>query len=86
MKNKKLNGIGSLYIPPKKQKSLKNRSLIDEGLDAIHDLDTIKKYIDDRLTELREEVSTYTSDVYDETVIARLDELTKLKYKINNLI
>jgi hypothetical protein len=65
---------------------MKNRSLIDEGLDAIHDLDTIKKYIDERLTELREEVSQYTSDVYDETVIARLDELTKLKYKINNLI
>ena len=64
---------------------MKNRSLIDEGLDAIHDLDTIKKYIDDRLTELREEVSKYTSDVYDETVLARLDELTKLKYKINNL-
>tara|TARA_R100000030_G_scaffold71535_1_gene55081 strand:- start:717 stop:911 length:195 start_codon:yes stop_codon:yes gene_type:complete len=64
---------------------MKNRSLIDEGLDAIHDLDTIKKYIDERLTELREEVSKYTSDVYDETVIARLDELTKLKYKINNL-
>ncbi len=65
---------------------MKNRSLIDDGLDAIHDLDTIKKYIDDRLTELREEVYKYTSDVYDETVIARLDELTKLKYKINNLI
>ena len=65
---------------------MKNRSLIDDGLDAIHDLDTIKKYIDERLTELREEVSKYTSDVYDETVIARLDELTKLKYKINNLI
>ena len=64
---------------------MKNRSLIDDGLDAIHDLDTIKKYIDDRLKELREEVSTYTSDVYDETVIARLDELTKLQYKINNL-
>ena len=64
---------------------MKNRSLIDEGLDAIHDLDTIKKYIDERLTELREEVSKYTSDVYDETVLARLDELTKLKYKINNL-
>ena len=65
---------------------MKNRSLIDDGLDAIHDLDTIKKYIDDRLKELREEVSQYTSDVYDETVIARLDELTKLQYKINNLI
>ena len=64
---------------------MKNRSLIDDGLDAIHDLDTIKKYIDERLTELREEVSKYTSDVYDETVIARLDELTKLKYKIKNL-
>ena len=64
---------------------MKNRSLIDEGLDAIHDLDTIKKYIDERLAELREEVSKYTSDVYDETVLARLDELTKLKYKINNL-
>jgi hypothetical protein len=64
---------------------MKNRSLIDDGLDAIHDLDTIKKYIDDRLKELREEVSQYTSDVYDETVIARLDELTKLQYKINNL-
>ena len=44
---------------------MKNRSLIDDGLDAIHDLDTIKKYIDDRLKELREEVSQYTSDVYD---------------------
>ena len=64
---------------------MKNRSLIDDGLDAIHDLDYINKYIDDRLTELREEVSKYTSDVYDETVIARLDELTKLQYKINNL-
>ncbi len=65
--------------------SMKNRSLIDDGLDAIHDLNYIKKYIDDRLKELREEVSKYTSDVYDETVIARLDELTKLQYKINNL-
>ena len=73
---------GMLY---KQRTSMKNRSLIDEGLDAIHDLDTIKKYIDERLTELREEVSKYTSDVYDETVLARLDELTKLKYKINNL-
>ena len=61
---------------------MKNRSLIDDGLDAIHDLDTIKKYIDDRLKELREEVSQYTSDVYDETVIARLDELPSYNIKI----
>tara|TARA_Y100000004_G_C8930362_1_gene419635 strand:+ start:247 stop:450 length:204 start_codon:yes stop_codon:yes gene_type:complete len=64
----------------------RDRDIIDRGLDAMYELGEIKKYINERLTELREEVSTYTSDVYDETVIARLDELTKLKYKINNLI
>tara|TARA_Y100001938_G_C7948796_1_gene358175 strand:+ start:505 stop:708 length:204 start_codon:yes stop_codon:yes gene_type:complete len=63
----------------------RERDIIDRGLDALYALGEIDLYINKRLKELREEVSQYTSDVYDETVIARLDEITKLKYKIDNL-
>ena len=64
---------------------MKNRSLIDEGMDAIFDLDQIKKHIDKRLEELRQYIETYVDDIYDPTVLARFDELTKIKHLINKL-
>ena len=64
---------------------MKNRSLIDEGMDAIFDLDQIKKHIDKRLEELRSYIETYVDDIYDPTVLARFDELTKIKHLINKL-
>ena len=60
-----------------------NRSLIDEGLDAIFDLEQVIKHIDKRLEEIREELETYVDEVYDPTVIARYDELTRIKHLIN---
>ena len=64
---------------------MKNRSLIDEGLDAIFDLEQVIKHIDKRLEEIREELETYVDEVYDPTVIARYDELTRIKHLINKL-
>ena len=64
---------------------MKNRSLIDEGMDAIFDLDQIKKHIDKRLEKLRQYIETYVDDIYDPTVLARFDELTKIKHLINKL-
>ena len=63
----------------------KNRSLIDEGMDAIFDLEQIVKHIDERLEELRKDIETYVGEVYDPTVIARYDELTRIKHLINKL-
>ena len=64
---------------------MKNRSLIDEGLDAIFDLEQVIKHIDKRLEEIREELETYVDEIYDPTVIARYDELTRIKHLINKL-
>jgi hypothetical protein len=64
---------------------LKNRSLIDEGMDAIFHLDQINKHIDERLEELRKDIETYVDEIYDPTVIARYDELTRIKHLINKL-
>ena len=69
----------------KQQYNTKNRSLIDDGLDAIYDIEQITIYIDERLKELRKDVDTYVGDIYDPTVIARYDELTKIKHLINKL-
>lgn len=63
----------------------KNRSLIDEGMDAIFDLEQVVKHIDERLEELRKDIETYVDDIYDPTVIARYDELTRIKHLINKL-
>ena len=64
---------------------MKNRSLIDESMDAIFDLDQIIKHIDERLEELRKDIETYVDEIYDPTVIARYDELTRIKHLINKL-
>ena len=64
---------------------MKNRSLIDEGMDAIFDLEQVVKHIDERLEELRKDIETYVGEVYDPTVIARYDELTRIKHLINKL-
>ena len=64
---------------------LKNRSLIDEGMDAIFHLEQVIKHIDKRLEEIREELETYVDEIYDPTVIARYDELTRIKHLINKL-
>ena len=64
---------------------MKNRSLIDEGMDAIFDLEQIVKHIDERLEELRKDIETYVDEIYDPTVIARYDELTRIKHLINKL-
>ena len=59
--------------------------MIDDGLDAIYDIEQITIHIDKRLEELRKEIETYEGDIYDPTVIARYDELTKIKHLINKL-
>ena len=64
---------------------MKNRSLIDEGMDAIFDLEQVVKHIDERLEELRKDIETYVDEIYDPTVIARYDELTRIKHLINKL-
>ena len=64
---------------------MKNRSLIDEGMDAIFDLEQVVKHIDERLEEIRKELETYVDEIYDPAVIARYDELTRIKHLINKL-
>ena len=71
---------------------MKNRSLfygpttiIDEGMDAIFYLEEVVKHIDERLEELRKDIETYVDEIYDPTVIARYDELTRIKHLINKL-
>ena len=54
--------------------------MLDEALNAMHELYMLKEYIEERLTLHREQISTYVDDKYDETVIARYDELAKIKF------
>ncbi len=57
----------------------------DQGFDAIHELYEVNKYIETRLEELRKDIETYVDENYEPTIIARYDELTKIKHFINKL-
>tara|TARA_R100000030_G_scaffold91012_1_gene75921 strand:- start:1405 stop:1686 length:282 start_codon:yes stop_codon:yes gene_type:complete len=65
-----------------REAELARKDLLDEALDAMHELHMLKTQIEERLTFYREQITTYVDDNYDETVIARYDELAKLKYWI----
>tara|TARA_R100000951_G_scaffold19630_1_gene16496 strand:- start:1879 stop:2151 length:273 start_codon:yes stop_codon:yes gene_type:complete len=60
-------------------------SFADQGFDAIHELYEVNKYIETRLEELRKDIETYVDENYEPTIIARYDELTKIKHFINKL-
>ena len=69
-----------------REAELARKDLLDEALDAMHELHMLKTQIEERLTFYREQITTYVDDNYDETVIARYDELAKLKYWIKEKI
>ena len=43
-----------------------------------------KQYIEERLELPRRHIADFVDDEYDETIIARYDELIKLYYYVNN--
>lgn len=55
----------------------------NEALDAMNELHILKELIEERLALHRRHIPGFVDDVYDETVMARFDELTKLKYYLN---
>ena len=57
----------------------------DQGFDAIHELYEVNKYIETRLEELRGDIESYVAEHYDPIILARYDELTKIKHFINKL-
>ena len=63
---------------------LAEQDLLDEALDAMHELHVYKQYIEERLELHRRHIADFVDDEYDETIMARYDELTKLKYYVNN--
>lgn len=67
----------------KKEKVLVTTDFADQGFDAIHELYELNKYIETRLEELRKDIATYVDDNYEPTIVARYDELTKIKHFIN---
>lgn len=69
-----------------REAELAQQDMLDEALNAMHELHMLKTKIEERLTFYREQITTYVDDNYDETVIARYDELAKLKYWIKEKI
>lgn len=61
------------------------QDLQDQSMDAMHELYELNKYIETRLEKLREDIETYVDENYEPTIIARYDELTKIKHFINKL-
>ena len=53
-------------------------------MDAMHELHVYKQYIEERLELQRRHIADFVDDEYDETVMARYDELIKLYYYVNN--
>ena len=64
--------------------ALIDQDLHDQSMDAMHEIHVLKQYIEERLDLHRRHIADFVDDEYDETVIARYDELTKLKYYLNN--
>ena len=60
------------------------QDLHDQSMDAMHELHVYKQYIEERLELHRRHIADFVDDEYDETIMARYDELTKLKYYVNN--
>lgn len=69
----------------KKEKVLVTTDFADQGFDAIHELYEVNKYIETRLEELRGDIESYVAEHYDPIILARYDELTKIKHFINKL-
>ena len=61
------------------------QDLHDQSMDAMHELHVCKQYIEERLELHRRHIADFVADEYDETVMARFDELVKLKNFINKL-
>jgi len=66
-----------------REAELARKDMLDEALDAMNELHILKELIEERLALHRRHISDFVDDVYDETVMARFDELTKLKYYLN---
>ena len=66
-----------------REAELARQDLLDEALDAMNELFILKNLIEERLALHRRHIADFVDDVYDETVMARFDELTKLKYYLN---
>ena len=61
-----------------------DQDLHDQSMDAMHELHVYKQYIEERLELHRRHIADFVDDEYDETIIARYDELIKLYYYVNN--
>lgn len=68
-----------------REAELAKKDMLDEALDAMHELYELNKYIETRLEEFRKDIETYVDENYEPTIIARYDELTKIKHFINKL-
>jgi len=66
-----------------REAELARKDMLDEALDAMNELHILKELIEERLSLHRRHIADFVDNVYDETVMARFDELTKLKYYLN---
>jgi len=87
MESKMKDPISKLANEAQKRNTIAqiDQDLQDQSMDAMHELYELNKYIETRLEKLREDIETYVDENYEPTIIARYDELTKIKHFINKL-